>query len=138
MAEDLSREALERRRAAEEAARTAAAFQGATERPELVIYANGVGCEVQADGSVVIQLTYHAGPDTSTRVADVVLPAAVFANIAGQGHVIMQAAAQQLGAVSDAINRAVAQRTAMLGDTAGPQGKNVDAIRRARREAAGD
>lgn len=138
MAEDLSREGLARRKAAEEAAEVAKAFQGATERPELVIYANGVDVDVQADGSVVIQLTYHAGPETSTRVADVVLPAAVFANIAGKGHIIMQAAAQQLAAVTNVINAAVAKRTSLMGDTQGPPDASRDAIQRARRDAAGD
>src|SRR4051794_24191263 len=138
MPEDLSREGLARRRAAEEAAGAAKAFQGATERPELVLYANQVDVAVQADGSVVLQLTYHAGDGQSIRTADVVMPPAVFAPVVGKGHVVMQAAAQQLSAVSTAISKAVAGRTAMLGDTDGPADANREAIRRARREAAGD
>lgn len=138
MAEDLSREALARRKTQEETEKAAQAMAGAIERPELVLYANEVNLGVQADGSVVLQLTYHAGDGQSVRVGDVVMPPAVFAPIVGKGHAIMQAAAQQLSMVSDTINRAVAGRTAMMGDGPGPAGASADAIRRMTREQAGD
>jgi hypothetical protein len=66
------------------------------------------------------------------------MPPAVFAPVVGKGHAVMQAAVQQLSAVAHQLNTAVAKRTAMLGDTAGPADATLDAIKRARREAAGD
>jgi hypothetical protein len=137
VAHDLSREGLEARKRREQAEATTQAVQQAAEMPEQVIYANAAKVDVQADGSVVLSFGYDS-PAGHRSLADVILPPAAFANIAGPAHAVMQAAAQQLSMVTDTINRAVADRTARLGDTSGPGEQSRDAIRRARREQAGD
>jgi hypothetical protein len=136
MAEDLSREAIERRRAAEKTAAAAETVTTLAERPELVLYANGVVPAVQGDGSVVLQLVYSGGP-VPVRVADVVMPAAAFIKgIVQPAHGIVKQASHELGQMAESIGAAVARRDDMMGGTAGKV--TAEDVARMRREAAGD
>lgn len=120
------------------AARAAQAQVGQlAQQPEQVIYANGAGISVQADGSVCLRFEYES-PAGSMPVADVVLPAAVFAGgILAHAHAAMTLAARQLAEVSETVNKAVAKRAAMMGG--GPALRpSAEQVAQERRRQAGD